>query len=715
MRGFWMIVCFLVAVSSSWAQIPQLVNYQGLLADSTGTPVNGSLSMVFSIYDDSTGGVPVWMESHSSVSVIEGRFSVLLGSVNPLGDSTFDESDRYLGLAVNGDPEMQPRARISSTPYTYYSGSVASSSGGSVLLVGSAADTVQVDPYSGYAFRMTNDGGDERLIMEANDPEGSTISIKNPNGRYMTLGSGDSTICIYGMDGNERVIIGMEAGDRIDGGGAVSVYDDSLRLSVSVTKDGVSVFDNSRSDTVAIFGTDGNISAKGWISMGSDSLNAPWSTVLGQNCSAQDTGATVSGGISNHALGYTSTVGGGQSNYVGGDFSAIPGGYADTIANGVEYSYLFGIDSDLSHDSTFMVDMPHIHFGNQTDGYEFPTTDGSGGQVMTTDGNGQLAWANIAGTDADWTISGDNMYSAVTGNVGIGISNPVAKLHVYDFDTGNKAYLASNNYGAIGWNDSTGSYGYLGGISGFGVLGSGSTAGVYGVGPNPGNFATLGSSFYGVYARGDSGYAGYFYGDVQVMQDLMIAGDIRMGVTYPEGRIHAYDSDRGNTGYLVSNDYGVYGHNDSTGSYGYLGGISGYGVMGSGDSAGVYGVGPNPGNFAHLGSSLYGIYASADSGYAGYFDGDAWVDQNLYALGNVGIGTSDPDQSLHIVGSIKIVDGNQGEGYFLVSDSVGVGRWEYWGFPSESEIEELYDIIEQQNSRIARLEKEIADIKSNQR
>jgi hypothetical protein len=378
----------------------------------------------------------------------------------------------------------------------------------------------------------------------------------------------------------------------------------------------------------------------------------------------------VSGGISNHALGYTSTVGGGQSNYVGGDFSAIPGGYADTIANGVEYSYLFGIDSDLSHDSTFMVDMPHIHFGNQTDGYEFPTTDGSGGQVMTTDGNGQLAWANIAGTDADWTISGDNMYSAVTGNVGIGISNPVAKLHVYDFDTGNKAYLASNNYGAIGWNDSTGSYGYLGGISGFGVLGSGSTAGVYGVGPNPGNFATLGSSFYGVYARGDSGYAGYFYGDVQVMQDLMIAGDIRMGVTYPEGRIHAYDSDRGNTGYLVSNDYGVYGHNDSTGSYGYLGGISGYGVMGSGDSAGVYGVGPNPGNFAHLGSSLYGIYASADSGYAGYF---------------------------------------------LVSDSVGVGRWEYWGFPSESEIEELYDIIEQQNSRIARLEKEIADIKSNQR
>ncbi|GIV34020.1 MAG: hypothetical protein KatS3mg031_1555 [Chitinophagales bacterium] len=31
--------------------------------------------------------------------------------------------------------------------------------------------------------------------------------------------------------------------------------------------------------------------------------------------------------------------------------------------------------------------------------------------------------------DGDWTISGNNMYSAVSGNVGIGVANPTAKLH----------------------------------------------------------------------------------------------------------------------------------------------------------------------------------------------------------------------------------------------------------------------------------------------
>jgi|GEM_PF-3808977 len=827
MRCFLTIVCVAILVSSSLAQIPQLINYQGFLADSTGTPVNGSLSMVFSIYDDSTGGVPVWMESHGSVSVFEGRFNVLLGSINPLEASVFDESDRYLGLAVNGDPEMQPRARISSTPYTYNAGSVASSSGGSVLLVGSASDTVQVDPYSGYAFRVTNDSGDERLIIEANDEEGSTISIKNPNGRYMTLGSGDSTVCIYGMDGGERVIIGMEAGDRIDGGGAVSVYDDSTRLAVSVSREGVVLFNgNARSDTMAIYSTDGNIRGQGWISMGTDSLNGPWSAVFGQNCSGNGTGSAVSGGISNHANGDASAIGGGQDNYVGGDFSAIPGGFADTIADGVEYSYLFGIDSDLFHDSTFMIDMPHIRFGDETDGYEFPVDDGSSGQVMSTDGNGQLSWTDMSGSDGDWTISGDNIYSAVSGNVGIGISSPTVKLHVYNISEGIEAYLGSDysavygrnnianctgyfgtdngmgvsgfgshtgvlgwgtNYGVFGENDSLGNYGYLGGNTGYGVYGNGAV-GVYGRGPNSGNFGYLGSGSYGVYGRADSGYAGYFYGDVQVTQDLMIAGDIRMGVTYPEGRIHVYDSDGGTTGYLASSNYGVYGENDSTGSYGYLGGINGYGVLGNGIMAGVYGEGPNPGNYAYLGSGLYGIYASADSGYAGYFDGDARITQNLYALGdvgigtsipieklqvdgrifvkgntigegitignwqsnynsvhlswqnneglsihawgnafgdqlfidgnsaNVGIGTSNPDESLHIVGSIKIVDGTQGEGYLLVSDSAGVGRWENWGdMVSSEQIQELYDIIEQQNDRIAQLEKEIADIKSSLR
>lgn len=41
----------------------------------------------------------------------------------------------------------------------------------------------------------------------------------------------------------------------------------------------------------------------------------------------------------------------------------------------------------------------------------------------------------------------------------------------------------------------------------------------------------------------------------------------------------------------------------------------------------------------------------------------------------IGIGTNSPDERLHIVGSLKLVDGNQNNGYVLTSDSNGKATW----------------------------------------
>ena len=116
--------CIIVAVISLIATVaigsaPQLINYQGRLTDGDGNPLDGDFQMVFSIYDDPVDGAVIWTETHPSVTVTDGLFSVLLGSVAQLDESAFSDALRYLGVKVDSDPELTPRTRITATAYAF--------------------------------------------------------------------------------------------------------------------------------------------------------------------------------------------------------------------------------------------------------------------------------------------------------------------------------------------------------------------------------------------------------------------------------------------------------------------------------------------------------------------------------------------------------------------------------------------------------------------
>ena len=49
---------------------------------------------------------------------------------------------------------------------------------------------------------------------------------------------------------------------------------------------------------------------------------------------------------------------------------------------------------------------------------------------------------------------------------------------------------------------------------------------------------------------------------------------------------------------------------------------------------------------------------------------------NLSYAQNVGIGTTTPNERLHVVGSLKIVDGTEGNGKVLTSDATGRADWQ---------------------------------------
>ncbi|HXF47802.1 MAG TPA: hypothetical protein VNL73_00035 [Verrucomicrobiae bacterium] len=130
----------LILGSTASAAVPALVNFQGILRDSTGNPVpDGSYTVTFRIYTDSTAGSLLWDETQT-VTTTNGLYNVLLGNLFPLDASVFIGFSPvfYLGTAVGSDPEMSPRTRLTSTPFALisirsnYVGTIQGATGGSV-------------------------------------------------------------------------------------------------------------------------------------------------------------------------------------------------------------------------------------------------------------------------------------------------------------------------------------------------------------------------------------------------------------------------------------------------------------------------------------------------------------------------------------------------------------------------------------------------------
>ena len=66
-------------------------------------------------------------------------------------------------------------------------------------------------------------------------------------------------------------------------------------------------------------------------------------------------------------------------------------------------------------------------------GLTYPTTDGTNGQVIVTDGSGNLSFASALTGVGYWTLNTGYLYPSILSNkVGIGTTTPARALHVYD-------------------------------------------------------------------------------------------------------------------------------------------------------------------------------------------------------------------------------------------------------------------------------------------
>jgi len=129
-------------------------------------------------------------ETQDSVTVVSGQFNVLLGSVSPLSVNNFN-GDRYLGIQMSGELEMEQRMRLVSV-VSSLQGEQANSA-----YVLDAMDDVAAFILQAKADMSTGRNSSSYIYLSPNEIS-DFIPIKMPNKFYTLLsakaaGGGDLT------------------------------------------------------------------------------------------------------------------------------------------------------------------------------------------------------------------------------------------------------------------------------------------------------------------------------------------------------------------------------------------------------------------------------------------------------------------------------------------------------------------------------------------
>ncbi len=261
------------------------------------------------------------------------------------------------------------------------------------------------------------------------------------------------------------------------------------------------------------------------------------------------------------------------------------------------------------------------------------------------------AWTLASGTNENWIKVGNNQYSAVSGNVGIGETSPSEKLDV------NGTVQLGNTGATNGVVHMLGKYSGINHINTYGSERStGATVIGYAVQPKLGAVGYVSSAqnvaFSGGLLRnsGDLQFLTASSAQVNVGTDVTLTprftvkngGNVGIGTSNPNYKLSVASSTNGAVWQQFSNaDTGA------TATDGFYVGIN------ASEDAFVW---------------------NAENTALRFFTNNT-EKMRISNTGNVGIGTINPNEKLEINGSIRITDGSEGAGKILVSDANGTGIW----------------------------------------
>jgi hypothetical protein len=112
--------------------VPPVIQFSGVATDQAGSPLTGTMSITFSLYNNSVGGAALWSETQNVTLDPTGHYSVYLGltQANGVPASLFTSGEaHWLGVKIGTQAEQQPRIFLVSVPYAMKAGDAATVGG----------------------------------------------------------------------------------------------------------------------------------------------------------------------------------------------------------------------------------------------------------------------------------------------------------------------------------------------------------------------------------------------------------------------------------------------------------------------------------------------------------------------------------------------------------------------------------------------------------
>ncbi|MCU0612224.1 MAG: hypothetical protein MUE60_10595 [Candidatus Eisenbacteria bacterium] len=170
----------------------QEINFQGQLTYSNGDPIDSTVAITFDLFSASTGGTSLWTETHSSVTVADGVFDVVLGSTTPLTDALFATNTSLWVESTVGSTVISPRIKLTSVPWAFDAATLDGIDGGGYALAGHDHLNETWNNALG-TFALKIQGGDQGFRASVDSTAftgiGSTNGIDAIRGRNLISGT----------------------------------------------------------------------------------------------------------------------------------------------------------------------------------------------------------------------------------------------------------------------------------------------------------------------------------------------------------------------------------------------------------------------------------------------------------------------------------------------------------------------------------------------